>query len=386
MYIEKYIFTQIMWFCPKYEFDKCVKKYNGNYRYRTLTCWEQFLAMSFGQITFRDSFRSIITCLHSQKQKLYHLWFKSLVARKTLLDANEKRDWRIYQDFAHILIAQARKLYFNDNEFSLDLKNTVYALDASTIDLCLNVFKWAKFKKTKGAVKLHTLIDLQGNIPTFIHISDGTVHDVNVLDILDFEPGAFYIMDKGYLDFKRLYDIHKASAFFLIRAKYNTRWKRLYSRPVDKSTGVICDQVIQLTGVNSSKAYPEKLRRIKYYDKENKQYYVFLTNNFLLDAKLIADLYKARWQVELFFKWIKQHLKIKVFWGESSNAVKTQIWIAICTYLLVAIMKKKLKLKQSLYEILQILSVSAFNKIPLQSMFMEDELQKIQGDNQQSLF
>jgi len=212
------------------------------------------------------------------------------------------------------------------------------------------------------------------------------VHDVNVLDILDFEPGAFYIMDKGYLDFKRLYDIHKASAFFLIRAKYNTRWKRLYSRPVDKSTGVICDQVIQLTGVNSSKAYPEKLRRIKYYDKENKQYYVFLTNNFLLDAKLIADLYKARWQVELFFKWIKQHLKIKVFWGESSNAVKTQIWIAICTYLLVAIMKKKLKLKQSLYEILQILSVSAFNKIPLQSMFMEDELQKIQGDNQQSLF
>ena len=386
MYEGKYVFAQLIEFISQYQFNVCVNRYKGNNRVRSFKCWDQFLAMSFGQVTFRESIRSIITCLNAQRNKLYHLGFHSNIPRKTLLDANEKRDWRIYRDFAQLLIEQARELYVGDSEFCSNLNATVYALDASTIDLCLSVFKWAKFRKTKAAIKLHTLIDLQGNIPTFIHITDGKCHDVNVLDILEFEAGAYYIMDRGYLDYKRLYKIHESLSFFIIRAKKNTKWKRVYSNKVDKSIGIRCDQIIRLIGYYTPKDYPEKLRRIKYYDSEQKKYYVFLTNNFKLEAKMMADLYKQRWQIELFFKWIKQHLKIKVFWGESSNAVKTQIWIAICTYVLVAIMKKKLKLEQSLYEILQILSVSAFDKTQLKSLFKEDGVHSETLDSQQALF
>lgn len=386
MYQGKYVFAQLIEFIPIYKFNVCVNKYKGNNRVRDFTCWDQLLAMMFGQITFRESLRSIVVCLNAQKDKLYHLGFRKNVMKTTLLRANEKRNWKIYQNFAQVLIKEARELYVGDNEFISEIDGTVYALDASTIDLCLNVFKWAKFRKKKGAIKLHTVIDLQGNIPTFIHITDGKVHDVNVLDIMEIEAKAYYIVDKGYLDFERLYKIHKASAFFIIRAKRNTQWKRVYSNKVDQSTGIRCDQTIKLTGLKPSKKYPEKLRRIKYYDENQKKYYVFLTNNFELEAKMIADLYKQRWQIELFFKWIKQHLKVKVFWGESENAVKTQVWIAICTYVLVAIMKKKLQLKQSLYEILQILSVSAFDKTQLISLFTDDELQIQVDDFQIPLF
>jgi transposase len=326
-----------------------VKKYQGNKKIRTFSCWEQFLCISFGQLTHRESLRDIVVCLQSHKKILYHLGFRSYISRSTVADANERRDWRIYRDLAQILIKEARKLYVNDSDFNLDIDNTIYALDASTIDLCLNIFKWAKFRKAKGAVKLHTLIDLRGNIPTFIDITDGKVHDVNVLDVLEIEKGAYYIMDKAYVDYSRLKRINDAGAFFITRAKKNMKWNRLYSNQADKTTGVRCDQVIKLTGHNASENYPDKLRRVKYYDKETDQYYVFLTNSFNIEARLVADLYKNRWQVEIFFKWVKQHLKIKVFWGRSRNAVKTQIWIAVCTYVLVGIMKRKLKLDKSLY-------------------------------------
>jgi len=300
---------------------------------------------------------------------------KAAVARSTLSKANEVRDWRIYADIAHYLIGQARSLYTDDIDFSLELDNAVYALDATTIDLCLSVFKWAKFRKNKGAIKLHTLMDMRGSIPVFIHISDGLTHDVNVLDILDFEPGALYVMDRAYVDFERLFRIDQAQAFYITRAKKNFKFRRVYSRPCDKSKHILCDQVIKLTGYYTIKGYPDKLRRIKYFDQETKRRFVFLTNNFELSAEIIARLYKYRWQIELFFKWIKQHLKIKVFWGESANAVKTQIWIAVVTYVLIAIIKKRLKLERTIYEILQILSISTFEKVPLNQLLMTVEIQ-----------
>jgi hypothetical protein len=377
MHEGKYIFAQINEFVSQYEFDKCVQRYNGNYKVKHFTCWSQFLCMSFGQLTYRESLRDVIICLKSQQKKLYHIGINSNVDRSTLAKANENRDWRIYADFAQILIKEARELYIDDTEFKFELDNTVYALDSTTIDLCLSVFWWAKFRKYKAAIKLHTLLDLRGSIPTFIHITDGKVHDVNVLDIIEFELGAFYVMDKAYIDFERLYKITEVPAFFVTRAKDNLRFKRIYSNKVDKTTGLRCDQIIKLITRKSAREYPEKLRRIKYYDIENDQLYVFLTNNFEISTLSVAMLYKYRWMVELFFKWIKQHLRIKVFWGESENAVKTQIWIAVATYVLVAIVKKKLKIKHSLYEMLQILSVSTFDKTPINELFNKEELRKL---------
>ncbi len=368
MHQGKFVFSQVVSVVSKYEFGKSVNKYRGNYRVKDFKCWQQFLCMMFGQLTYRESIRDIITCLEAHKSKIYHLGITQLVSHSTLTRANERRDWRIWSDFAAHLIGIARPLYIDDENFTLELDNTVYALDASTIDLCLSVFKWAKFRKKKGAVKLHTMIDLRGNIPVFLAITTGKVHDVNILDQILFEPGAFYIVDKGYYDFERLYTIDQAKAFFVIRAKRNLKFKRLYSRKVDKSVGLKCDQTIKLTGQKSQLAYPDKLRRIKFYDQTKSKTYVFLTNNFELDALTITLLYKNRWQIELFFKWIKQHLKIKKFWGQSENAVKTQIWIAICTYLIIAIIKKKLNSQMSLYQILQILSVSAFDKTPLNQL------------------
>lgn len=368
----KYVFTQLFEYLPKYEFDKVVARYQGNYKNKGFTCWTQFLVMSFGQLTNRESLRDIVNCLSAHPSKLYHLGIKFAVKKSTLAEANETRNWRIFSDFAQVLLAQAQQLYLDDN-FGLDLPNPVYALDATTIDLCLAVFWWAKFRKTKAAVKLHTLLDLRGNLPTFIHISDGKMHDVKILDELVFEAFAIYLMDKGYLDFARLYRLHQAQAFFVTRAKTNLAFTRLKSSKVAKELGLRCDQIIKLTTYKSKKSYPEKLRRVKYYDKEQRKTYVFLTNNFEISAIEIALLYKYRWQIELFFKWIKQHLKIKTFWGESENAVKTQIWIAICNYLLVAIIKKELNIEKSLNEILQIISVSAIDKSQLNQLLSQTE-------------
>lgn len=358
------IFSQLMDFIPAYDFNQCVKRYNGNYKIKNFTCWEQFLCMAFAQLTYRESLRDIQACLRAANKKLYHMGIRSKVSRNTLANANQIRDWRIYADFAQILISEARKLYA-DEDFGVHLEQTVYALDSTTIDLCLSLFPWALFRKKKGAVKLHTLIDLRGNIPTVIFITHGKVHDVNILDDLVIEAGAIYVMDRGYLDFERLFTIHQSSAFFVTRAKSNFDFKRLYSNPVDKSTGVLCDQIVTLQGFYARKSYPDKLRRIKYYDADKKKRLVFLTNNFLLPALTIAEIYRCRWQVELFFKWIKQHLRIKTFYGTSENAVKTQIWIAMSVYVLVAIVKKRLNLNLSLYTILQILSVSLFEKTPI---------------------
>lgn len=366
----KYVFTQLFEFLPKYEFEKCVARYQGNYKNKGFTCWIQFLTLSFGQLTNRESLRDIVNCLSAHPSKLYHLGIKFAVKRSTLAEANETRDWRIFSDFAQVLLEKARQLYVDD-DFGLDIPNSVYALDATTLDLCLNVFWWAHFRKTKAAVKLHTLLDLRGNLPTFIHISDGKMHDVNILDELVFEAFAIYLMDKGYLDFQRLYRLHQAQAFFVTRAKTNLAFARLEAKKVNKELGLRCDQTIKLKTYKSRKGYPEKLRRIRYFDKEQGITYVFLTNNFELSAIEIALLYKYRWQIELFFKWIKQHLKIKKFWGESENAVKTQIWIAICNYLLVAIIKKELKIEKSLNEILQIISVSAIDKSQLNQLLSE---------------
>jgi len=326
--------------------------------------------MAFAQVTYRESLRDIEVCLRSQRTKLYHMGFRSKVSRSTLADANEKRDWRIYADLAQSLIVTARNLYRSD-QFLEDLNETVYALDSTTIDLCLSMFPWADFRKTKAAIKLHTLLDLKGNIPTFIHISDGKLHDVNALDYLQLEAGAYYVMDRGYLDFSRLYSFTKTAAFFVTRSKSNTKFRRLYSHPVDRSTGLICDQTIVLTGTAAPQKYPEKLRRVKFKDLDTGKTLVFLTNNFTLPALTIALLYRSRWQVELFFKWIKQHLRIKKFFGTSENAVKTQIWIAVSVYLLVAIMKKRLNLQESLYTILQILSVTVFEKVPIYQLITE---------------
>lgn len=358
------IFSQLMEFITTHEFNQCVKRYNGNYKIKNFTCWEQFLCMAFAQLTYRESLRDIQACLRAANKKLYHMGIRSKVSRNTLAHANQIRDWRIYADFAQVLIKEARKLYINE-DFGVQLEQTVYALDSTIIDLCLSLFPWALFRKKKGAVKLHTLIDLRGNIPTVIFITHGKVHDVNILDDLVIEAGTIYVMDRGYLDFERLCTLHQSSAFFVTRAKSNFDFKRLYSKRVDKSTGVLCDQIVTLQGFYAKKSYPDKLRRIKYYDADKKKRLVFLTNNFLLPALTIAEIYRCRWQVELFFKWIKQHLRIKAFYGTSENAVKTQIWIAISVYVLVAIIKKRLNLNLSLYTILQILSVSLFEKTPV---------------------
>ena len=360
----KLVFAQLMDFMPRCDFDKCVRRYQGNYRARGFSCRDQFLAMAFAQLTYRESLRDIETCLRSVQPKLYHLGFRGRIARSTIADANRNRDWRIYADFAQTLIAHARKLYADD-PFGVDLKGTVYALDSTVIDLCLAIFPWAKFRRRKGAVKLHTLLDLRGNIPCFIRVSTGKMHDVNILDELPIEPGAFYIMDKAYVDFMRLYRLHQQSAFFITRAKKNLDYKRRRSRVVDKTTGLRCDQTIVLQGVKTSRLYPVALRRIRYYDADTNKRFAFLTNNFTLPALTIAQLYKCRWQIELFFKWIKQHLRIKAFYGTSPNAVRTQVWIAISVHVLVAIVKKELNIERSLYEILQILSVNPFEKTPI---------------------
>ncbi len=369
MHTGRLVFSQLMDFLPKYEYDKCVRRYRGNHRVRTFSCYDQFLCMAFAQLTYRESLRDIVTCLDVLKPKLFHVGIRGKVSRSTLADTNENRDWRIYADFAQVLIAEARGLYV-DEDFGIQLDNTVYALDASTIDLCLSLFPWARFRKTKGAVKLHTLLNLRGNIPEFIHISDGKLHDVNVLDIMIPEAGSIYVMDRGYVDFKRLYALHQATAFFVTRAKRNFQCKRRYSLPVDETTGLRCDHTVVLTGFYSKKDYPETMRRVVYRDAERDKRFVFLTNNFALPALTIAQLYKARWQVELFFKWIKQHLRIKAFYGTSENAVKTQIWIAVCVYVLVAIVKKRLALDDSLYTILQILSVGLFEKTPILILYV----------------
>lgn len=383
----KTIFSQIMEFLPVYEFQKCVHRYQGNYKVQSFSCMDQFLCMAFAQLTFRESLRDIESCLRSMHRKLYHMGIRGRISRSTLSDANEHRDWHIYADFAQVLIHTARTLYLKE-PFGVELKQTVYALDATTIDLCLALFPWAHFRKNKGAVKLHTLLDLRGNIPSFIEITSGKVHDVNILDDLIPEPGSFYIVDRGYLDFARLFLFHQSLAFFVIRAKANLKYRRLYSRPVDKTTGLRCDQTIILTGYQSALDYPEKLRLVRFYDAENKKRLTFLTNNFLLDALTIAKLYKCRWQIELFFKWIKQHLRIKAFFGTSENAVKTQIWIAISVYVLVAIIKKRLDLKPSLYTILQILSIAPFEKLSLsQALTAIDALDEdVTNHNQLPLF
>ena len=367
MYTGKLIFTQALDHLPQHTFRRCVKRYNGDRHVKRFTCQDQFRSMAFAQLTYRESLRDIEACLKAQQNKLYHMGIRSSVARSTLAEANEKRDWRIYADFAQSLIQTARRLYINE-DFGLDLDNTVYALDATTIDLCLSVFPWANFRQTKAAIKLHTLLDLRGSIPAFIHISDGKLHDVNVLDILIPEPGAYYIMDRGYLDYKRLHQLNQDAAFFVIRAKSNLQFRRIYSHPVDKSTGLHCDQTIKLTGFYPRQHYPNMLRRIKFYDAKTDKQLVFLTNNFSLPALTIAELYRHRWQVELFFKWIKQHLRIKSFFGTSENAVKTQVWIAVSVYVLVAIIKKRLKIEASLYSILQILSLTIFETMTLDQL------------------
>ena len=387
MYAGKLIFSQVMEHLPLHVFHKCVDRYNGNFKVKDFTCLDQYLCMAFAQLTYRESLRDIEACLRAQKSKLYHMGIRSAVSRNTLANANKVRDWRIYADLAQSLIQTARKLYLDDS-FALELDNTVYALDATTIDLCLSMFPWANFRTNKGAIKLHTLLDLRGNIPSFIYISDGKLHEVNTLDMIPLEPGAFYVMDRGYLDFERLYPFHHGGAFFVIRAKTNLKCRRVYSSPTDRSTRIICDQSVLLTSARSAKVYPEKLRRVKYYDAETDKTLVFLTNNFALPALTIAQLYRSRWQVELFFKWIKQNLRIKSFYGTSENAVKAQIWIAISVYVLVAIMKKRLKIEANLYTILQVLSVTMFERITLlqtltDASYKDDEDQL---DNQLILF
>jgi len=364
MHVGKTLFAQLMDFLPWSTFHRIVARYRGDHRVRTLPCAEQFRCMAFAQLTYRESLRDIEVCLSAQGEKLYHSGFRQPVSRSTLADANESRDWRIYAEFAQRLITRARELYATDT-FAVDLNETVYALDATTIDLCLSVFPWAAFRSTKAAVKLHTLLDLRGSIPTFIYISDGKLHEVNVLDLLIPEPGAFYLMDRAYIDFQRLYALSQRGSFFVTRAKKNINARRVYSAPTDRTLGVICDQTIVLNVPRSHRDYPGQLRRIRYRDAESDKTLVFLTNQFHLPALTICALYRCRWQVELFFKWIKQHLRIKRFFGTSENAVRTQIWIAVTVYVLIAIVKKQLNLVPSLHTLLQILSVSIFEKVQL---------------------
>lgn len=381
------MFSQLMECLPLHTFRRCVQRYPSTYPTKTFSHLDQFLCLAFAQLTYRESLRDIETCLRAHQAKLYHLGIRGNIAKSTLADANEQRDSRIYQDFATSLIQTARKLYASDS-FAVELDQTVYALDTTTIDLCLSVFPWARFRSTKAAVKMHTLLDLRGNIPTFIHISDGKMHEVNVLDILIPEAGSFYIMDRGFTDFARWFTLHQAQAFFVIRGKSNLLFRRVYSRAVDKSTGLRCDQTIALTATKANIDYPQHLRRIKFYDAEHDKDLVFLTNNFDLPALTIAQLYRCRWQVELFFKWIKQHLRIKRFYGTTENAVKTQIWIAITVYVLVAIVKKRLKTDASLYTILQILSLTLFEKTPLDQLLKNSETKMNipKNNNQLNLF
>lgn len=381
------IFSQIMKFLPLHEFNKCVAHYQGNHRVKKFSCLNQFYVMAFAQLTYRESLRDIEACLNAMQNKLYHLGIQGPISRSTLADANENRDWRIYFEFAQVLINIARPLYAKD-DVGVELENMIYALDSTTIDLCLSLFPWAKFRQAKAAIKLHTLIDIHGPIPLFIWITDGSVHDVNILDLLEPEPGAIYLFDRGYIDFLRLYSISTSKAFFVTRAKSNLQFRRLYSHSANKTEGVHCDQTIMLTGNIVSTEYPEKLRRIHYYDSEHQLHLIFLTNNFALPPLTIAKLYKCRWKVELFFKWIKQNLRIKTFFGLTENAVKTQIWIAIAIYLLVAIIKKKINLEISLYTFLQVISVIIFEKMPILQAFQDIDIkeQETQSCIQLNLF
>jgi len=387
MYGGKLVFAQLMGHLPLHTLRRCVARYPGRYPTLTFSHLDQFLAMAFAQLTFRESLRDIETCLRAHSSKLYHLGIRGRIARSTLADANEKRDWRIYRDLALSLIQTGRQLYAGE-DFGVELKNTAYALDTTTIDLSLSLFPWAHFRRAKAAVKLHTLLDLRGNIPTFIHISDGKLHEINILDQIAFEAGSFYVMDRGFLDFGRLHALHRAQAFFVIRAKSNLQYRRLYSHPIDKVSGLRCDQTVVLTGVQSCTDYPPPLRRIKFYDAKHDKLLVFLTNHFDLPALTITQLYRCRWQVELFFKWIKQHLRIKAFFGTSENAVKTQVWIAIAVYVLVAVVKKRLKIDASLHTILQILSLTLFEKTPLDQLLarIDREDESMENGNQLNLF
>lgn len=370
MYKGHIVFSQIMQHIPLRRFHSCVRRYEGDKRTRRFSCYDQFLCMAFAQLTFRESLRDIVTCLNAMKGKLYHAGIRGNIARSTLADANEKRHWRIFADFASILIAHAKELYVDD-DIGIDLDSTTYALDSTLIDLCLTMFPWAKYQQRKKAVKIHTLMNLRGAIPEFVYISNGKMHDVLAVDLITPQPGAYYVMDKGYIDFARLYEFNQAKAFFVIPPRSNQQFRRLYSHTVDKTTGLRCDQTIVLTGHTTQHTYPDRLRRIRYYDAEKDRRLVFFTNDFILPALTIANLYKARWRIEIFFRWIKQHLRIKAFYGTSENAVKTQIWIAISVYVLIAILKKKLNLEYSLYEILQILSLTLFEKTPLIKVFSD---------------
>jgi len=383
----KTVFSQLTDFMPTYEFQKCVERYHGEYKVKTFSCWDQYLCMAFAQLTYRESLRDIEACLRSAQIKLYHMGIRGMVARNTLANANTARDWRIYADFAQVLIQKARKLYAGE-KLAIQLDQTVYALDSTTIDLCLKLFPWARFRRRKAAVKMHTLFDIRANVPTIAIITPGKVHDVNILDDMIFEPGSIYVVDRGYLDFTRLHRIHRASAFFITRAKKNFRFNRICSHPVDKASGIKCDQTILLRGFYSHVAYPDRLRRIRYLDPESNHLLVFLTNNFQLHPLIIATLYRYRWRVELFFKWIKQHLRIKAFYGTTENAVKTQIWITISVYVFIAIVKKHLKLKRNLYTTLQILSVTVFQKIPILQALSEFECESetCEHHNQLMLF
>jgi Domain of unknown function (DUF4372)/Transposase DDE domain len=384
----KYIFSQIIGLISHKQFQTLVTRHKGDYKVRDFSCWKQFLCMAFGQLTHRESLSDTLMCLKANAHKLYHLGIGELVANSTLTRANENRSHLIYEEFAMLLIKEAKHLYLGDDTLEVQLKNNVFAIDATTIDLCLSTFYWATFRSTKGGIKLHTQLDLKTAIPEFILFSTASVHDVNVLDIISFEANSFYIMDRGYVDYKRLYNIHKRNAYFVTRAKDNMNCRRLYSNAVDKTKGIIYDQTIILNGYYAAKDYPEKMRRIKFYDQETGKILIFLTNNFDLTAIEVAQLYKHRWKIELFFKWIKQHLKIKSFWGHSENAVKTQVWIAVSVYVLVAIAKKRFMLQQSLYEILQILSISIFEKMPINQLFQPTQLQyfKEQNHNQLKMF
>jgi len=387
MFQGQYIFSQITEFISWYLFDQCVKKYNGNAKVRTFDCRDQLLALIFGQLANLRSLRGIVLCLNAHARLLYHLGFKTKhFALSTLSRANESRDFRIYHDLAQLLIAKARKLYLHDNDFVVELEGSAYMLDSTVIELCFSSFRWAYFELGKSAIRIHTQLDLRGNIPSFFLITKAKTHDINFLDILEFETGALYVMDRGYVDFERLFKINQRNAFFIVRAKASLSFERMYSNPVDRLAGLRCDQIIKLNHFYSRKYYPEKLRRVKYYDFETKKHYTYLTNNFDLDAKIIADLYKHRWQIELFFKWMKQHLKIEVFWGYSANAVKTQICSALCAFLLVAIMKKEMNIKKDLYEILQILQVSQFEKTPINTLLSEFDLQTFEDQAQKRLF
>jgi hypothetical protein len=381
------VFAQLMRRIHPEQFRRCVDRFHGQHLVKRFSCWDQFLCMAFGQLTFRESLRDTVECISARTDRLYHLGFRAPVHRSTLADANENRDWRIYAQLAQLLIGKARRMYASE-PLAADLKATTYALDSTTIDLCLNLFPWARFRRTKGAIKLHTLLDLRGPIPSFIHISDGKLHDVNALDLIPIEPGSFYVMDRGYLDFQRLHTFQDVGAFFVIRPKHSLRYVRLRSLPVERDSGIRSDQIIRLKVFYSKKGYPDQLRKVRYFDTETERFFVYLTNNFALSAKTIALLYKSRWQVELFFKWIKQNLRIKSFFGTSPNAVKTQVWIAICVYVLVAIVKKELQLPESLHQILQILSVNAFEKVPIEHLLTRqiDENQEAENPNQLKLF